>query len=47
MAKRYQISLVFTFWRAVEERDSSHAVFGVISLHPKHESVGKHDGPNP
>ena len=47
LAKRYQNSLVSTFWRTVEERDPSHAVFGVISVHPRHESVGKHDGPNP
>jgi hypothetical protein len=47
LAKRYNNSIVSTFWRAVEDREPTHPVFGVISVHPHHPDVGSHDGPNP
>ena len=47
LAKRYGNSIVSTFWRAVEERDPTQPVFGVISIHPHHSDIGSHDGPNP
>lgn len=47
LAKRYENSIVSTFWRAVEDRDPSQPVFGVISAHPRHPDIGKHDGPDP
>lgn len=47
LAKRYKNSIVSTFWRIVEERDSTQPVFGVISNHPHHLDVGQHDGPDP
>lgn len=47
ISKRYNNSIVSTFWRTVEERDPKHAVFGVISIHPRHPSVGAHNGPWP
>jgi Zn-dependent peptidase ImmA (M78 family) len=47
LSKRYGNSIVSTFWRTVEQRDPEQAVFGIISIHPRHPDVGKHDGPNP
>ncbi len=47
LAKRYNNSIVSTFWRAVEERDPGQSVFGIISIHPQHPEVGEHDGPMP
>lgn len=47
LAKRYNNSIVSTFWRAVEERNPSTPVFGMISVHPHHPDVGSHDGPDP
>lgn len=47
LSGRYKNSIVSTFWRTVEERDPEQAVFGVISIHPRHPEVGKHDGPRP
>lgn len=47
LAKRYGNSIVSTFWRAVEERDPTQPVFGVISVHPLHLEIGSHDGLNP
>lgn len=47
LAKRYGNSVVSTFWRVVEERDSKQPVFGVISIHPLHPEVGSHDGTHP
>lgn len=47
LAKRYGNSIVSTFWRAVEERDPTQPVFGVISVHPVHLQIGSHDGPHP
>lgn len=45
MAKRYENSIVSTFWRMVETR---HIVaFGMVSNHPRHPDVGKHDGEMP
>lgn len=46
LAKRYGNSIVSTFWRAVEERDPTQPVFGVVSVHPVHTDIGRHDGPN-
>ena len=47
LAKRYENSIVSTFWRTVEDRDPSQPVFGVVSVHPHYPDVGKHDGPTP
>lgn len=47
ISKRYKNSIVSTFWRIVEERDPEQAVFGIISIHPNHPDVGKHDGSKP
>ncbi|MHB8416252.1 MAG: hypothetical protein ACYDB1_12920, partial [Acidiferrobacteraceae bacterium] len=47
LARRYNNSIVSTFWRTVEDRDPSQPVFGLISAHPRHPDIGKHDGPNP
>lgn len=47
LSRRYTNSIVSTFWRTVEERDPAQAVFGIISIHPRHPNVGEHDGPNP
>jgi hypothetical protein len=46
LASRYHNSIQSTFWRMVEERNPEDPVFGVISIHPKHPSVGQHDGPD-
>lgn len=47
LSKRYGNSIVSTFWRTVEQRDPEQAVFGIISIHPRHPDVGKHEGPKP
>jgi hypothetical protein len=47
LAKRYNNSIVSTFWRAVEDRDPTQPVFGVISIHPRHPDIGAHNGSNP
>lgn len=44
LRKRYQNSLQSTFWRFVEDRDPTAAVFGLVSRHPHHASIGV--GPN-
>lgn len=46
LAKRYENSIVSTFWRLVEGRDPNHAVFGMVSNHPLFPEVGAHDGAN-
>lgn len=45
LAKRYGNSIVSTFWRAVEERNPAQPVFGIVSVHPAHTDIGRHDGP--
>ena len=45
LSKRYENSIASTFWRFVEERDPTHAVVGLVSIHPRHPDIGKHDGP--
>lgn len=47
LADRYENSIVSTFWRTVEERNPGQSVFGLISVHPLHNDIGKHDGPDP
>lgn len=47
LAKRYKNSILSTFWRAVEDRDQSMPVFGMVSVHPIYPEIGKHDGPTP
>lgn len=47
LSKRYNNSIVSTFWRTVEQRDPEQAVFGIISIHPRHPKVGEHGGPKP
>lgn len=46
LAARYRNSIQSTFWRMVEERNPQEPVFGVISIHPWHPTVGQHDGPH-
>lgn len=47
LAKRYDNSIVSTLWRTVEDRNPNEPVFGIVSVHPHHPEIGKHDGPNP
>ena len=47
LAKRYENSIVSTFWRVVEDRDPNQPIFGLISVHPHHRDIGKHGGPTP
>ena len=47
LAKRYENSIVSTFWRLIESRDPNYAVFGMVSHHPIFPEVGAHDGPDP
>lgn len=47
LAKEYANSIVSTFWRAVEERDPTQPVFWIVSIHPRHPTIGQHDGPHP
>jgi hypothetical protein len=47
LSKRYGNSIVSTFWRSIEERDPDHAVFGMVSIHPNHPHIGKHEGADP
>jgi hypothetical protein len=47
LAKRYENSIVSTFWRLIESRDPNHAVFGMVSHHPVFPEVGAHDGAEP
>lgn len=44
LAARYRNSIQSTFWRMVEERNPLEPLFGVISIHPKHPTIGQHDG---
>jgi hypothetical protein len=46
LATRYRNSIQSTFWRMVEERNPHEPLFGVISIHPKHPTIGRHDGPD-
>ena len=44
---RYKNTLTTTLWHAVEERDSDAPVFGLISRHPRHPTIGGNtDGGN-
>jgi hypothetical protein len=47
LAKRYNNSIVSTFWRTVEDRNPNQPVFGMVSIHSHHPDIGKHDGPKP
>jgi hypothetical protein len=47
IAGRYNNSIASTFWRVVEDRDPTQPVFGVISVHPRHQDIGAHEGPDP
>ena len=47
LAKRYENSIVSTFWRFVEDRAPELPAFGIISTHPHHPDMGRHDGPHP
>jgi Zn-dependent peptidase ImmA (M78 family) len=47
LAKLYSNSIVSTFWRTVEERQPTIPVFGLVSIHPLHADIGRHDGANP
>ena len=44
LSKRYENSMVSTFWRMIESRDPRQAVFGIVSAHPKFPEIGAHDG---
>jgi len=46
LAARYRNSIQSTFWRLVEERNPHEPLFGVISIHPRYPTIGKHDGPD-
>lgn len=41
LRKRYGNTLTSTFWRFVEDRNPTHAAFGVVGVHPKHPEIGK------
>ena len=46
LSKRYANSLASTLWRMVEQRDITHASFGLVSAHPKHKRIRPNgDGP--
>jgi uncharacterized protein DUF955 len=45
LAKRYNNSIVSTFWRLIESRDPEQAIFGVVSSHPRFPEIVAHDGP--
>lgn len=45
--KRYQNSIISTFWRTIEERDPQQPIAGIVSTHPHHPSVGEHHGSDP
>jgi Zn-dependent peptidase ImmA (M78 family) len=47
LAKRYENSIVSTFWRLIEGRDPNHAAFGMVSRHPIFPEIGAHDGAEP
>ena len=47
LKKRYENSIISTFWRTVEDRNPLDPVFGMVSIHPHYPEVGSHDGPNP
>ena len=47
LQKRYDNSIISTFWRIVEDRNPLQPVFGMVSIHPHYPKVGRHDGPNP
>ncbi|MET1113233.1 MAG: hypothetical protein ABWX67_17075 [Allosphingosinicella sp.] len=40
MAKRYGNTITSTLWRMIEERNPDQAVFGMVSCHPNHPSIG-------
>ncbi len=40
LAKRYGNTITTSLWRAVEERDPKHPVFGMVSCHPHHPTIG-------
>lgn len=47
-AKQYGNSIQSTLWRTVEEREPNRAIFGMVSIHPNHPSIGADeygDGP--
>lgn len=41
LATRYGNTMTTTLWRMVEERDPTFPVFGLISAHPRHPSIGR------
>jgi Zn-dependent peptidase ImmA (M78 family) len=47
LAKRYDNSIVSTFWRLIESRDPTNPAFGIISSHPRFPEIGAHDGTEP
>ena len=40
LAKQYGNTIQSTLWRTVEEREPESAVFGLVSIHPKHPDIG-------
>lgn len=40
LAKRYGNTITTSLWRTVQERNADEAVFGMVSCHPKHPSIG-------
>lgn len=47
LSGRFANSMVSTCWRLVEERDPGRATFGMISVHPRDDHIGAHDGADP
>lgn len=41
MAKRYGNTLTSTFWRIIEDREPDRPVFGMMTAHPRHPSIGR------
>ena len=40
LAKRYGNTITTSLWRTVQERDAEQPVFGMVSCHPRHPSIG-------
>jgi Zn-dependent peptidase ImmA (M78 family) len=47
LSKRYGNTLTSTLWRMVEEREPDRPVFGMVSAHPRHPTIGAQKGGRP
>ena len=43
LAKRYGNTITSTLWRIVEDRDPDTPVFGMVTIHPRHPTIGAND----